>query len=118
MIPVNVMHQKLVVVDERLVFLGSLNALSQSRTREVMVLMDGAHFARRLLEHEHAEDFADPPRCGECHDDQVDLRRNRKLEWHWHCHSRSCRARRPGGRAWTMPVTMSANGRGRQPGGG
>src|SRR5690606_30513340 len=51
-VQVHEMHQKIVVIDERLVMLGSLNTLSQSRTREVMITVHGRHFARKLLEHE------------------------------------------------------------------
>jgi phosphatidylserine/phosphatidylglycerophosphate/cardiolipin synthase-like enzyme len=41
-VPVNVMHQKIVVIDEHTVLLGSLNTLSQSRSREVMLTIRGA----------------------------------------------------------------------------
>ncbi|MEU3539161.1 phospholipase D-like domain-containing protein [Streptomyces paromomycinus] len=61
-VPMNVMHQKIAVIDERMVMLGSLNVLSQRWTREVMLTMRGAHFARKLLEHEHAAVFAAPLR--------------------------------------------------------
>nr|WP_282108210.1 hypothetical protein [Streptomyces liliiviolaceus] len=37
----HVMHQKIAVIDERTVMLGSLNALSQSNTREVILTMRG-----------------------------------------------------------------------------
>ena len=50
------MHQKIVVIDEHTVLLGSLNSLSQSRSREVMLTIKGGHFARKILTHEHAED--------------------------------------------------------------
>jgi len=59
-VEVNVMHQKIVVVDENVVLLGSLNTLSQRRSREVMLVMRGTHFARKLLAHEHAAEFASP----------------------------------------------------------
>ncbi|MGW5656563.1 hypothetical protein [Streptomyces humi] len=36
-VSVNVMHQKIVVIDEQTVLLGSLNSLSQSHSREVML---------------------------------------------------------------------------------
>ncbi|WP_393077141.1 hypothetical protein [Streptomyces sp. LN704] len=49
-VPVNVMHQKIAVIDERTVMIGSLSTLSQSWTREVMVTMRCGHFARKLLE--------------------------------------------------------------------
>ncbi|RGD62079.1 hypothetical protein DR950_33895 [Kitasatospora xanthocidica] len=111
-IPVNVMHQKIVVIDEQTVLLGSLNALSQSHSREIMLTVRGAHFARKILEHEHAEDFARPPRCAGCQGDQLDLRRG-KAGWYWRCYDRACPARR-GDRGWTIPVqfTTSRSNRG------
>lgn len=99
-IAVNAMHQKIVVIDEQQVLLGSLNVLSQQWSREVMLVMDGHHFARKILEHEHADDFAKPPRCGACGTDDVSLRRDRNGRWYWRCSSHACPARR-GSRAWT-----------------
>lgn len=40
------MHQRLDVIDERMVILGSLNSLSPSRSREFMLTIRGGHFAR------------------------------------------------------------------------
>ncbi|WP_407700020.1 phospholipase D-like domain-containing protein [Streptomyces liliiviolaceus] len=40
-VSIHVMHQKIAVIDERTVMLGSLNALSQSNTREVILTMRG-----------------------------------------------------------------------------
>ena len=45
-VPMNAMHQKIAVFDERTVMIGSLNILSQRWTREVMLTMQGAHFAQ------------------------------------------------------------------------
>jgi phosphatidylserine/phosphatidylglycerophosphate/cardiolipin synthase-like enzyme len=101
-VEVNEMHQKIVVIDERLVMLGSLNTLSHSRTREVMLTLRGGHFARKILEHEHAEEFSRPPRCGRCGQQKVDLRRY-KDGWYWRCHNTTC----PGGtgrNAWKTAV--------------
>ncbi|MEV0606508.1 AAA domain-containing protein [Polymorphospora rubra] len=89
-VEINEMHQKIVVIDEERVLLGSLNSLSQSRTREVMLAVRGAHFARKLLEHENAATFAQPPRCGACNGSQVDLRRRRSGEWYWRCYAPTC----------------------------
>ncbi|HEX6968097.1 MAG TPA: AAA domain-containing protein [Micromonosporaceae bacterium] len=103
-VEINEMHQKIVVIDEETVLLGSLNALSQSRTREVMLTVRGAHFARKLLEHEHAKTFAAPPRCGACGDTKIDLRRG-KSDWYWRCYSETCPARsKPGRKAWVQPA--------------
>lgn len=105
-VEINVMHQKIVIIDEKTVLLGSLNSLSQSWTREVMLVMNGAHFARKLLEHEHAADIAVPPRCGACRGTMIDLRRRRAGDWYWRCYNPSCPRRSTGNRrAWTQPVT-------------
>jgi hypothetical protein len=64
-------HQKLVVIDERLTFIGSMNILSHpggaAGRREVMALIESAGFAKRLLRHERADEFARPPTCPSCH---------------------------------------------------
>ena len=100
-VEVNIMHQKIVVIDDQLVLLGSLNTLSQNRTREVMLSIRGHHFARRLLKHEHAEEFAKRPDCGTCGKDTVDLRRY-DVTWRWRCHASSCPDSGKGRyRAWT-----------------
>jgi phosphatidylserine/phosphatidylglycerophosphate/cardiolipin synthase-like enzyme len=67
-------HEKVVVIDDHTVMLGSLKALSQHRSREVMITMRGHHWARKLLTDLHAEEFSKPPRCGACNGQQVDLR--------------------------------------------
>jgi phosphatidylserine/phosphatidylglycerophosphate/cardiolipin synthase-like enzyme len=105
-VEVNVMHQKIVVIDEKTVLLGSLNVLSQSWTREVMLVMQGTHFARKLLERERAEDFAAVPKCVACRGTKIDLRRGRKAgEWYWRCYNRECPSRSSGNRrAWTRPA--------------
>lgn len=106
-VEINVMHQKIVVIDEKTVLLGSLNVLSQSRTREVMLVMHGAYFARKLLEHERADDFAAPPRCAACRGTKIDLRRASKAgNWYWRCYNRDCPSRSAGNRQpWTQAVT-------------
>ncbi|MFE7868761.1 AAA domain-containing protein [Micromonospora humida] len=83
------MHQKIVVIDERLVLLGSLNVLSQHQSREVMLVMEGAHFARKILEHENAAQFGQaPPACGACGSTTIALHRTTK-GWRWRCYARS-----------------------------
>jgi hypothetical protein len=89
------MHQKIVIIDERVVFTGSLNPLSHNRTRDVMVVQQGHNFARKLLSHEHADQFADPPStCGQCAQPTVELFRSgsRKLNfsWYWRCSISKC----------------------------
>ncbi|WP_239312976.1 AAA domain-containing protein [Plantactinospora mayteni] len=87
-VEIHEMHQKIVVIDEHTVLLGSLNVLSQKQSREVMLVMKGSHFARKLLEHERANDLAaPPPRCGKCGSVMVDLRLYVKDGWHWRCYA-------------------------------
>ncbi|NYI03416.1 AAA domain-containing protein [Allostreptomyces psammosilenae] len=104
-VPINVMHQKIAVVDERTVLIGSLNTLSQRWTREVMLTIRGTHFARRVLAHEHAEVFADPPPCGACGQREIELRRRRNGTWYWRCYSGVCPAG-TGNRAWKSDVEL------------
>jgi hypothetical protein len=101
------MHQKIVVIDDRLVLLGSLNTLSWRDTREVMLVMEGEHFARRLLEHERAHAMARPPRCGQCGATTITLRRTIPKGWHWRCYARTGAAGRDGqptACGWTTPL--------------
>lgn len=105
-VPMHVMHQKIAVIDERTVMLGSLNALSQSNTREVMLTMRGGYFARKLLAHEHAETFARPPKCGRCKGTEIEIRRWKKT-WVWRCYAAVCKIG-PSGRvnAWTREIRL------------
>lgn len=68
---IRTMHQKILVVDERTTFLGSLNTLSHrprgsGARREIMVRFRGSRFARTLLEHEHASALFRPAVCTRC----------------------------------------------------
>jgi hypothetical protein len=105
-VEVNVTHEKVIVIDDHTVMMGSLNALSQHRSREVMITMRGHHWARRLLTHLHAEEFSKPPRCGACKGQQIDLRRSGSTgPWYWHCYNKACPERGKGKyRAWTAPA--------------
>ncbi|MFD8736569.1 AAA domain-containing protein [Streptomyces sp. NPDC059618] len=105
-VPMHVMHQKIAVVDEHTVMLGSLNALSQSNTREVMLTMRGAYFARKLLAHEHAESFARTPKCGRCNGTEIEIRRW-KHTWVWRCYATACKTS-PSGKtnAWTREIRV------------
>ncbi|HCT75884.1 MAG TPA: phospholipase [Micromonosporaceae bacterium] len=87
-IEVHKLHQKIIVIDEHTVLFGSLNALSQHQSREVMLVMEGSHFARKLLEHERAEDLSQPmPSCGQCGGSSLDLRRKSNGDWYWRCYT-------------------------------
>jgi phosphatidylserine/phosphatidylglycerophosphate/cardiolipin synthase-like enzyme len=108
------LHQKIVVIDERVVLFGSLNTLSQSNSREVMLVMEGEHFARKLLDHEQAHAFAAPPRCGECGNTTIVLHRNIRQSWHWRCYARTGPADSAGRRArcrWTTPLNPAVGPR-------
>ncbi|MFG1952092.1 AAA domain-containing protein [Micromonospora sp. NPDC048830] len=114
------MHQEIVVVDERLVLLGSLNVLSQSDSREVMLVMQGKCFARKLLQHERAQTFAHPPACGRCGGAQVDLRRTKAQGWYWRCYAPNPQPE-PNGKpdrcGWTSQVDAGRLNGSRQPAG-
>nr|WP_230205293.1 AAA domain-containing protein [Parafrankia elaeagni] len=108
-VPINVMHQKVVVIDERTVMLGSLNALSQSWTREVMLTMSGAHFARKLLAHLNAEDFARPPPCGRCGGTSIEVRRRSNGIWFWRCYDTVCKTDHKGrSNAWNQNIRLAS----------
>lgn len=111
-IRVNVMHQKIVVIDEQTVMIGSLNALSQSWTREVMLTMRGGYFARKLLEIQHAELFTRPPKCGRCGGTCIELRRRTNGTWFWRCYDTVCKAG-PNGRsnAWNLDIGLGGGPR-------
>ncbi len=63
-------------------------------TREVMVEHEGQWFAAKLLQHEHAEYFANPPQCGDC-EATAELHRSSRDDtgplWSWRCGVRTCR---------------------------
>lgn len=108
------LHQKIVVIDERIVLFGSLNTLSQSNSREVMLVMEGHHFARKLLDHEQAESIAAPPTCDECGNTTVVLYRNKRQEWHWRCYGRLGVGGSDGRRVrcpWVAPLRPPVTGR-------
>lgn len=106
-VEVNVTHEKIVIIDDHTVMFGSLNTLSQQRSREVMVTMRGRHWARKLLTHLHAEEFSRPPRCGACNGQQVDLRRKGGGPWYWRCYSTACPEHGKGMyKGWTRDVVL------------
>ncbi len=107
LIEVHQTHEKIVVIDDHIVMLGSLNTLSQQRSREVMITMRGRHWARKLLTDLHAEEFSKPPRCGACKGQQVDLRRASDSSWYWRCYNPACPDSGKGKyRAWTRAVIL------------
>jgi hypothetical protein len=61
-------HQKLVVIDRGLTFIGSMNVLAHvpGGRHEIMALFQSSTLADRILEHERAAEIANPPRCQQC----------------------------------------------------
>jgi phosphatidylserine/phosphatidylglycerophosphate/cardiolipin synthase-like enzyme len=61
-------HQKIIVIDQRLTFVGSMNVLSHAPhgRLETMTLFKGSAFAQRFLDHERADQLANPPTCAKC----------------------------------------------------
>jgi hypothetical protein len=90
------MHQKIMVIDEQSVFLGSVNTLSHHARHEIMVQHISTRFARTLLDHEHAQTFSRPPACRAC-DIPTELRRSRSDRkdhyWYWACPTKDCGTR-------------------------
>ncbi|WP_197043620.1 AAA domain-containing protein [Saccharothrix sp. NRRL B-16314] len=81
-------HKKIVVIDQQVVLIGSLNALSHGNSREVMLTCRGSAFAKRLLADLGADGFADPPACTRCRA-ETELHRSadrkRGTPYFWRC---------------------------------
>jgi AAA domain/PLD-like domain len=62
------MHQKIIVIDHRLAFIGSMNVLAhpEGGRHEVMALFEGTGLVEALLAHERTDELARPPTCGSC----------------------------------------------------
>jgi phosphatidylserine/phosphatidylglycerophosphate/cardiolipin synthase-like enzyme len=84
-------HRKIVVIDDELVLIGSLNSLSNTpgTTREIMITMEGRAFADRLLTELRVAEIGAPRACAVC-GRTMDVRRGKGRTAHlfWHC--RSC----------------------------
>jgi hypothetical protein len=78
----------------------------------VILTMRGGHFARKLLEHEHAELFAHPPKCARCGGTSIELRRRTNGTWFWRCYDTVCKTD-PNGRsnAWNLDIRLSGGRR-------
>jgi len=93
------MHQKIVILDERRTLIGSLNLLSHARgrpTAEVMLLVEGARFARELLEQQLAERFGRCPHCQAhpevwCYAAKRKPRPSTTPGWFWCCPVPDCK---------------------------
>jgi hypothetical protein len=89
-------HQKIVVVDDRWSFVGSMNLLSYGptpsrRRHDLMVEIESRSFAADLLDHEWAHELAKPPACPRCRIEIRDVRHyaggrsGGTRGWHWVC---------------------------------
>ena len=99
-------HQKIIVIDRSLTFIGSMNVLAHvpGGRHETMALFQSATLADRILEHERVDELADPPRCPKC---DADVRHVRTLgganlgKLHW-----TCMTTRDGDKCgWTKPFS-------------
>jgi hypothetical protein len=82
-------HQKIIVIDGRLTFIGSMNVLAHrpGTRHEIMALFQSATLAQRILEHERADELARPPECPQCGKHvrhvrkRADVDGKRRLSW-------------------------------------
>jgi hypothetical protein len=92
------MHQKIVIIDDEIIFLGSYNTLSSRGRREIRVRHRGRRFIQKVLEHERAAILAQPPTCAE-HHRPMDARRSssprKGYPWYWACPQSGCPFRMP-----------------------
>jgi AAA domain/PLD-like domain len=99
-------HQKLIIIDHHLTFIGSMNVLAHvpGGRHEVMALFRSKTLAERVLEHERIDELAHPPNCQQCHAPVRHVRdRQRRLTWV--CTASMC--------DWTLPFNDSQKGRNR-----
>jgi len=63
------MHQKIIIIDGHLTFIGSMNVLAHpvGGRLETMALLDSRALARQYLKHERADELGKPPTCVNCH---------------------------------------------------
>ena len=61
-------HQKIVIIDRNLTFIGSMNVLAHvpGGRHEIMALFQSSALVDHLLKHERADQLARPPTCGQC----------------------------------------------------
>jgi hypothetical protein len=61
-------HQKIIVIDRQLTFIGSMNVLAHApgSRHEVMALFRSKTLVDRILEHERVDELAHPPACHRC----------------------------------------------------
>ena len=61
-------HQKIIIIDRNLTFIGSMNVLAHvpGGRLEVMALFESSMLVERLLKHERADQLRQPPACARC----------------------------------------------------
>ncbi|WP_157181395.1 AAA domain-containing protein [Actinopolymorpha alba] len=80
-------HQKLIIIDRRVTFIGSMNILSHQGdrgTHDVMVLLESTKLASMLLAQEGADELANPPTCPTCAE-PVREAGMKDSKWIWVC---------------------------------
>ena len=105
-------HQKIIVIDRSLTFIGSMNVLAHvpGGRHETMALFQSATLADRILEHERVDELADPPQCPKCNAAVRYVRAPGganlgKLHW-------TCTTNRDGDKCgWTKPFSDRPNTR-------
>jgi AAA domain/PLD-like domain len=99
-------HQKLIIIDHHLTFIGSMNVLAHvpGGRHEVMALFRSKTLTERILEHERIDELIRPPTCQQCHAPVRHIRdRQRRLTWV--CTADMC--------SWTRPFSDNPKGRNR-----
>ncbi|HYU66475.1 MAG TPA: AAA domain-containing protein [Jatrophihabitantaceae bacterium] len=87
------MHQKIVVIDDRWTFVGSMNLLSHAkrpadRRHEIMIQVESARFALEILSFELAQQLRQLQQCAACGKamcEVVEAGRNPARRWYWLC---------------------------------
>jgi len=100
-------HQKIIVIDRGLTFIGSMNVLAHvpGGRHETMALFQSATLADRVLEHERVDELAEPPRCPRCNEDVRHIRAPGGAnlgKLHWTCTTTNRDGDKCG---WTKPFS-------------
>jgi hypothetical protein len=106
------MHQKIIIIDDHLTFIGSMNVLAHPHNGrlETMALLDSRALARQYLNHERADELGKPPTCGVC---QAPVRRvervtkKGKAQLDWVCKAQTATGTCP----WRKPFPAADGGR-------
>jgi hypothetical protein len=106
------MHQKIIIIDDRLTFIGSMNVLAHPRNGrlETMALLESRALARQYLDHERADELGNPPTCGDCHAPVRRVQRvteRGKAQLHWVCMAPTASGNCP----WRKPFPAADGGR-------